>query len=97
MRVSGRLAARVRRDFEPEEAAEVLAVLEQVEFPLWDLQDKERILTAVVLLAHGRRDVFDRAVELGRRDWRDLLVAAGLANGDWPRRLDRELGPRGRA
>ena len=90
--MSGRLADRVRRDFGPDEAAEVLAALEQVEFPLGDLQDKERLLAAVVLLADGRREVFERAVALGRRDWRDLLVAAGLAHGDWPRRLDRELG-----
>ena len=26
-------------------------------------------------------------------DWRDVLVAAGLADQDWPDRLDSELGP----
>ena len=36
---------------------------------------------------------FDRALEVARRDWRDVLVAAGFEHEDWPERLDDYLGP----
>lgn len=36
---------------------------------------------------------FREAVELVLTDWRDLLVAAELAQADWPGRLGAELGP----
>lgn len=58
-------------------------------------QDHERMLAAVVRLAEGRLDRLDQALELARTDWRDLLVAAGLANADWPTRLSAWLSPAG--
>jgi hypothetical protein len=30
-------------------------------------------------------------VSIAARDWRDVLVAARLADDDWPERLDAEL------
>jgi hypothetical protein len=36
-----------------------------------------------------------QAIELAAKDWRDVLMAAGLADTDWPRRLDEELGRAG--
>lgn len=39
------------------------------------------------------RRLYD-AIHLSRLDWRDALVAGGLADEDWPERLDKELGPR---
>jgi hypothetical protein len=45
----------------------------------------------ISLLAAGDVEALRRALELGLVDWRDLLVAAGLADGDWPQVLDREL------
>lgn len=53
----------------------------------------ERVRAAIVLLADGSLSGFRRAVELAKTDWRDLLVAAELANEDWPARLDEALGP----
>lgn len=35
----------------------------------------------------------DEAVALGRTDWRDLLVAAGLADEGWQDLLATELAP----
>jgi hypothetical protein len=51
----------------------------------------ERIRAAIVLLADGDLSRFRNAVELAKTDWRDLLVAAGLAHEDWPARLDEAL------
>jgi hypothetical protein len=41
----------------------------------------------------GNLDRVRDAVELAERDWRDVLVRADLADGDWASRLDVELGP----
>jgi hypothetical protein len=56
-------------------------------------QDRERVLAAVVFIAEGDIDRLRRAIGESQRDWRDVLVAGGLANGDWPTILDIELGP----
>ena len=52
----------------------------------------ERIQAALVLGARGKYRRFLRMVDLLHTDWRDALVAGGLANEDWPDRLDAELG-----
>ena len=48
----------------------------------------------MLVLGDGDPGRFERAIEITRQDWRDVLVAAGLANGDWPDVLNRTLGPR---
>lgn len=53
----------------------------------------ERLTAAVVLAADGTLEGIDSALELAERDWRDLLVAGGLAHEDWPVLLDLRLGP----
>jgi len=53
----------------------------------------ERVQTAVVSLSAGDMDRFEDELDLARRDWRDVLVAAGLAGEDWAQRLDDLLGP----
>jgi hypothetical protein len=54
----------------------------------------EPVQAAIVLLANGDIGRLRQALHLAAADWRDLLVAAGLADEDWPVRLDRELGER---
>ena len=46
----------------------------------------------IVVIAQGDNERFAMALAMSERDWRDSLVAADLANGDWPDRLDAELG-----
>jgi hypothetical protein len=52
---------------------------------------RERLVAAVVLLADGDAPGIERAINLAERDWRDLLVAAGLADADWEKELTRRL------
>ena len=86
-----RLEARVRSDFpEPGSAEAVIDELHRLDFD-------ERVMTAVVLVAHGDYRVLRDALSLARSDWRDVLVAGGLANEDWPELLDAKLGPPPRA
>lgn len=61
--------------------------------PLAHDSDDERIQAAIVLYAQRNFDWLAHALTLVRVDWRDLLVGAGLADKDWPRVLDTELGP----
>ena len=91
--VSRRLEAKVRRDFAATAADETLRRLEALTLPLAERQSRERIQAAIVLLAGGDRDRFDRYAGLAEADWRDVLVFSGLGEGDWPARLDDELGP----
>jgi hypothetical protein len=88
MTVSARVAARAVRDFGVR-ADEALSALELAET---GNQDAERVHAALVLMAEGSVDRLWRAVELSALDWRDVLVNGGLADGDWPARLDRAFG-----
>jgi hypothetical protein len=91
-----RLERRIQRDFPaPGSANGVLRLL--AELPSRAGYDhealaSERIQAAAVLLADGNLRRLRQALELAAQDWRDLLVAAGLANADWPQRLNDELG-----
>ncbi|MFE3270122.1 hypothetical protein [Streptomyces sp. NPDC059215] len=92
--ISARLHARVRRDFPDGDVARGIEGALRVLGAELDAsrQSVERLLAAVLVIAAGDVDGFRSAVRLARLDWRDLLVAAGLAGGDWPRVLDGELG-----
>jgi hypothetical protein len=90
--ISRRLELRVRHDFPADGAGRALDRLASLRLALAEKQSLERIQAAVVLLGGGDAEKLERAAALAERDWRDVLVAAGLANGDWPARLDAELG-----
>ncbi len=84
--VSPRLVRRVRRDFaEPGSADDVIGRLATVE-------SGERVQAAVVLWAWGDLGRFDDSLALCEVDWRYVLVRGGLADDDWPQRLNDELG-----
>jgi hypothetical protein len=72
----------------------VLDALGALEVPFDGGEVPERILGAIVLRSRGDAQQFDEAVGLAKLDWRDLLVAAELANEDWPLKLDHLLGRR---
>lgn len=93
VRVSPRLEARVRRDFEAGSVDLVLVRLAELDLPgIGSDVARERIHAAVVLLARGRWAAFEQQALLAQADWRDVLVSAGLADDDWPQRLDEQLG-----
>jgi hypothetical protein len=90
---SPRLQRRVLADFGPD-ADHVLEQLGHIPegTALAGRQDPERLQAACVLPVRGDTHEFASRVRLLNQDWRDALVAAGLAQPDWPRRLDAELG-----
>jgi len=93
--VSKRLTARVVRDYGLS-AGTVLRRLDGL--TLLFAKDKdaawlERIQAAIVLAAGPDSDRLERMAALAEIDWRDVLVAAGLANEDWRDRVTDALGP----
>ena len=91
-----RLERRVRRDFpDPGSADSVLQLLAELPSRAGyghEALASERVQAALVLLAIGNVRRLRQEIDLAMADWRDVLVAAGLADEDWSRRLDRELG-----
>ncbi|MES2526712.1 MAG: hypothetical protein V4598_06475 [Bdellovibrionota bacterium] len=43
----------------------------------------DRILLAILFGSRGDLKKFEELTELSTRDWRDTLMAAGLAEADW--------------
>ena len=74
-----------RKLFAPGEADLVISELEPTRIPLVDDGTApERIHLAILYLADGDLREFDQTLNRGRMDFRDILVAAGLAEADWP-------------
>jgi hypothetical protein len=85
--MTGRLRARVSRDFrDPGSSEEVVRLVEAA-------SGDERIQAAIVLAASGDVNAIRSGVDLTRIDWRDVLVNGGLAQEDWRSVLDTVLGP----
>ena len=96
-RPTQRLINRIERDFTPDNAREVVGWLDGLGPEVFGRQDPERIQASLVLAASGDLERFVACVELLRLDWRDALVAGGLADANWPERLDAELSGQGRS
>jgi hypothetical protein len=91
--VTQRVEQRFRSDFDGGSIEPALARLADLDLPLVDSADeRERIQAAIVLAARGRWSAFEQLAELAEVDWRDVLVAAGLADEDWRTRLIDKLG-----
>ncbi len=87
-----RLKQRIRHDFGPGAEA-VISLLTRFPSKV-DVQDPEvaeRVQAAAVLAAGGDVGRLHDALELGLADWRDLLVAGGLAGASWREVLDGQL------
>jgi hypothetical protein len=91
--LSARLIQRIEADF-PHHVAVVRERLAGLDDLIEDSgQDHERLLAAVIRVAAGRLKALDQALDLARNDWRDLLVAADLADAAWSSRLSARLDP----
>ncbi len=87
-----RLTDRIGRDFPPGAGEQARGYLEGLTADGCGGQDLERIQAAVVLASDGQWERFLAVFKLLAVDWRDVLVAGGLGNEDWPQVLNGELG-----
>lgn len=91
--ISPRLEARVRLDYSPHDAEEVIAFLRTVSDDLVSSrQDPERLQAAAFVLLEKDVSRIPRVKAILARDWRDGLVWSGLGQPDWPDRLEEMLG-----
>jgi hypothetical protein len=81
-----RLRKRIERDFSGSGSAdEIVRIVSEA-------AASERVQAAILLRASGDLRRLRDAVAVTGRDWRDTLVGAGLADDDWPEKLDAALG-----
>jgi hypothetical protein len=94
-----RLERRIQRDFpQPGSAAGVLHLLADLPHQAGyheGILTSERLQAAIILAARGSVARLRQMLDLAAADSRDVLVAGGLADDGWQRRLDIELGPPG--
>jgi hypothetical protein len=88
-----RLRRRIGCDFPAGSAERVISYLEALAESAFDGQGRERVQAAVVIASRGQWDRFRSMLRLLELDWRDVLMAGGLGQGDWRAVLDAELGP----
>jgi hypothetical protein len=91
MELSPRVVARLERDFRGRRTAEARYLLESIDIGPTTPDGWERICGAILVVADSDPDRLVRAAYDTEMDWRDVLVAAGLENDDWPERLDAAL------
>ncbi|HYS06951.1 MAG TPA: hypothetical protein VEW47_17380 [Candidatus Dormibacteraeota bacterium] len=77
----------IARRFRAGDWREATRVLGQLILPFLEgpsrALDRSRVHLAIVRLSAGDIDRLRRAGKESMNDWRDVLVAAGMANGDW--------------
>ena len=89
MSVSPLVRQQTHRFFAPAQADDVIAALDTSDFSL-GFTSPDRVHLAILLISRGDMQRFRAAVHQAKQDWRDTLVAAGLADEDWPAVLRQE-------
>jgi hypothetical protein len=73
----------IQRSFAAGDREYVTAKLASTGLPMGAVAPPPRVHAAILILANGERARFDDALAVACADWRDTLVAAGLANQNW--------------
>ena len=76
--VTAKVKKNIDRFFAVSDAEFVLEMFENAKFP--NTTEYERIFLAIIKLSEGNLVKFQKAFDLAKEDWRDVLVAAGFGN-----------------
>ena len=79
----------IQRSFAAADRDYVSAKLANTGLPMGAVAPPPRVHAAILWLAKGDRAKFDDVLASACADWRDTLVAAGLANQNWKLVLDK--------
>ncbi|MEO8224373.1 MAG: hypothetical protein ABI661_06170 [Gammaproteobacteria bacterium] len=79
----------IARSFALEHRDYVTTKLANTGLPMGAVAPPPRVHAAILWLAKGNLAAFDEALAGACGDWRDTLVAAGLANQNWKLVLDK--------
>ncbi len=90
MQISIEMTSLIRDVFPAEEAEPILTALASLDED--DSPEPNQVIGAILILLkkHGPAKL-DAIVRLAARDWRDLLMGAGLADDDWAFQLRRAI------
>lgn len=88
--VTNAVREQAKKCFSPDVAELIISVLESTELPLI-ANNSERVHLALLHLSQGDLAQFERHLSIATTDWRDTLVAGGLAHSNW-REVLRERG-----
>lgn len=92
MTLTPRIKRRIAQEYAKQDQQAVEDLLVELMGELEQEVEEERVTAAALLCAQGQVDGLLNAAQVTRRDWRNILAAAGLAHKDWPERLDSEFG-----
>ncbi|WP_078630621.1 hypothetical protein [Streptomyces roseochromogenus] len=92
MGLTPRIKRRISKDYSAEDREAVEEILLELMGDLEEGGGAERVAAATLIHGQGQVDRFLIAVQVARRDWRDILMNSGLEYGDWPERLESEFG-----
>jgi hypothetical protein len=91
MDVSDVVQQEIKSRFSAADGATVLELFTATSLPFLDApnrgRERDRVHLAILRLANGEAAAADRWLRQAARDWRDVLMSAGLANGDWSQTL----------
>ncbi|WP_030259805.1 hypothetical protein [Streptomyces violens] len=94
MPLSARIVRHIRKEFPEDQSETVAQLLEEVIEPITEgnVMFQERVAAAAVICSQGDLDEFFAVLEEVRADWRDVLVAAGLADAQWKQLINEKFG-----
>lgn len=81
----------VAREVGQDHRPKLLEALESLDEAVFGSRHPDRMAAAMVILVLDGHPL-DAVVDAARSDWRDLLMASGLAHADWPDVLARRFG-----
>jgi len=91
MDVSDVVEQQIATRFDADGGATVLASFRATDLPFLTApnrqRERDRVHLAIIKLANGNAPAAGRWLRQAARDWRDVLMSAGLANGDWSQML----------
>lgn len=91
MILSSRISLVMDREVPESQRLDVLEVLEELDESIFENEDLDRI-AAVILILYLEGVDLGVIADVAERDWRDLLLDAGLEGADWGDVLARRFG-----
>ena len=86
-KVSSTIEAKVRATFSPQEAGVILSALAEMKDPPseggWSVT-RARVQAAILISAQSELSRVLKGISDSQVDWRDTLMASGLAESNWP-------------
>ncbi len=91
MQISKSMTNFIMRTFGRTDAETVVSEIGALDEQDFDYQDPDRIVAAILIFVMKNVTNIAGTIRSVTVDWRDLLIGAGLADDDWPSRVEELL------